>query len=169
MVEDTLKEFIEKHIDLIEQQNFKKLYTIIDSEENYDGEYSMYHNAGKLTDLFYKIGVDPLKGSDEIYPNMFVRSEIDHFDFPQGIKKLGTAAFYSCRNLNTIVIPEGVTAIPYECFAETYLEWIQIPDSVQMIDAGAFEYDNLFYIKCNLGSHADEWAKDHDIVVEYLS
>lgn len=166
MVDETIKKFVEKHINLIEAKDFAKIYELIDTNEAYDyeDEEGLYYNCGKLTDLFYKIGIDPLEGSKEIYPNMFVRSEIDHFTFPKGICQIGNAAFYDCSNLKHIVIPFGVKKIPFECFGNTYLESIELPLSIASIDEEAFASDNVFKVICEEGSYAESWANEQGLV-----
>lgn len=165
-LKEKVNKFIEDHIDLIDENNFKEFYNILDDTEN-SGD--LYYNVGVITDILYEAGIDPLKGSIEVYPNMFVHSEKHHIEIPNTIRSLGTSAFYCAFNLENFIIPRGVTKIPFECFEECYnLDWIEVPDTVVHIDPDAFSYDHVFVMKCVQGSYADKWADDHGLKVEYI-
>ena len=49
-------------------------------------------------------------------------------------------AFSSIRGCNTVIVPEGVTAIPEECFIASSFTTIQLPDSLTEISDTAFLY-----------------------------
>ena len=58
------------------------------------------------------------------------QSYID-FVVPEGVTKIGIAAFYRCTSLRSVVIPNSVTLIDLSAFSCCYnLESVTIPDSV---------------------------------------
>ena len=55
---------------------------------------------------------------------------------------IGNYAFYNCKNLNNIVIPESVTKINTNAFANSGLTGVYIPESVTAVNDDAFAYCN---------------------------
>ena len=61
--------------------------------------------------------------------------------FDRNVTTIGNEAFYDCRNLTSVTIPDSVTTIGYVAFSCcTSLTSITIPDSVTTIEGRAFEY-----------------------------
>lgn len=55
-----------------------------------------------------------------------------------GITNIGSYAFYRCRNLSSVAIPNTVSMIDMDAFSETALTSIVIPSSVRYIGPQAF-------------------------------
>ena len=115
--------------DLLNNNEFEELYNLID-KQNIGIDVT-----GKLTDLLYNIGIDPLKYMD-IVPDFFAwRSNRDHFNIPDTINYIGRGAFDCCYNLKDIYIPQGVTKINWATFRDCKsLKEVFIPDSVNSIE-----------------------------------
>jgi len=63
---------------------------------------------------------------------------------PENLKIIGREAFRKCIRLRDIVLPEGLTEIPYGLFESCYsLGEIHIPDSVMKIREKAFSFCGL--------------------------
>ena len=65
---------------------------------------------------------------------------------PSGITTIQTGAFYDYADPNKclvkhVVLPEDVTTIKNGAFMRRYLESVRIPDSIEVIEENAFEYD----------------------------
>ena len=60
---------------------------------------------------------------------------------PEGVTAIGDEAFANNSSVNTVTIPEGVTSIGYGAFQNTGLTSIDIPDSVTDIASSAFAND----------------------------
>ena len=58
---------------------------------------------------------------------------------PNTVETIGHDAFYGCKNLSSISIPESVTIIGDQAFIGTGLVSITIPSNIKTIDACAFE------------------------------
>ena len=54
------------------------------------------------------------------------------------LKSIDGRAFFACKHLKEINLPDGLTNIWDECFSETALESIRLPDNLKKIDYGAF-------------------------------
>ena len=154
MLDQELKEFIEQHIDMIEHGNFEDLYSAASDTE--DG----LSYPGKLTDILYGLGVDPLLNIDYI-PKFYldgssakeftvpshvinsVQSSFAYCSVPQ-VKlhdefELGTSCF--ARSLITSVrIPDIQIEIPVDCFFGCHnLEYVDL-NQVERIESQAFDY-----------------------------
>ncbi|MBQ8136065.1 MAG: leucine-rich repeat domain-containing protein, partial [Clostridia bacterium] len=78
------------------------------------------------------------------------QSELTNVSLP-GSVALGDSVFYVCRNLKTVELADGITAIPAEAFEYTALEMIRIPDTVSFIGNCAFGRTNLAEISLPAG------------------
>ena len=128
-----LKEFIEKYRKEINNQEFKKIY----------GEHSLVLNSsrdlGKLTELFYKAGVDPLRYLKVIPANYADTSTLRTMRIPSGVTHIGKDAFHHCRDLTSVAIPDSVISIgPWVFSGCSSLTSVTIPDSVTSIGEYAF-------------------------------
>ena len=65
------------------------------------------------------------------------------YDIPETVKTLGDSAFYGCRYLEKVNIPEGVEVLNNYAFGNCGLTEIYIPASVEFIGMWALNGDNL--------------------------
>lgn len=84
-----LKDFIKQYKSEIDALNFKEVY--------YQASLNL-EDRGKLTELFYKLGVDPLKTLDYIPDYFLLESSITSFVVPNHIKVIKEGAFLSVLN-----------------------------------------------------------------------
>lgn len=130
-----LRDFIEKYRDEINNKNFEEVYNKI---EQYVHIYTM---IGKLTDLFYKCGIDPLKYMTYVPKYYAFGSSIKTIDIPNNIKSIDRGAFSNCISLTSVNIPDNVTSIGEEAFRGcASLTSITIPDSIIQLDNEVFAY-----------------------------
>jgi hypothetical protein len=62
---------------------------------------------------------------------------------PASVSTIGAEAFKFCGIFNQVVLPNGLTEIADEVFANTGVKSVVIPDTVTEIGNGAFSYSNL--------------------------
>ena len=80
------------------------------------------------------------------------------------VTAIGDTAFYCCKSLENIEIPNSVTSIGDGAFSWcTLLASIEIPSSVTSIGDSAFFYCESLTIKCEAGSYAESYAKEKRI------
>lgn len=96
-------------------------------------EYTVYENAMYIGDTTnpYTILVSA------------VSQDIQRCDIHPSTKVIYDNAFSLCSNLTYIEIPNGVTSINYNAFANTGIKAITIPASVKNISVNAFAYCDL--------------------------
>lgn len=107
-ISQILKEFINKHKELINDNEFDELYN--KSNKLLMGDYFV------LTFLLNKVGIDPLKYMTYV-PAYYMENfkELTILRIPEGIKTIETEAFYGCSNLETLYLPLTLQSI--ESFA----------------------------------------------------
>lgn len=64
---------------------------------------------------------------------------VTSISLPETLTNIGTTAFYSCGGLKQVVIPEGVTSIGRHAFASSGLTEVTVPNSVTQIGEYAFQ------------------------------
>ena len=72
------------------------------------------------------------------YSTFYSCYELTSVTIPDGVTSIGIDAFHNCWSLTSITIPEGVTSIDNYTFCNTGLTSITIPESVTSIGAQAF-------------------------------
>ena len=122
-----LKDFIEANIDLIEQGDMRKVYSLRDS----------YHRS-ELTDVLMSAGINVFEQMT-IVPNGFAKGlDIQTIEIPEPIKRIDNYAFKG-SNIESITLPNTLQQLGYEVFSFfSKLNSLVIPDSVTHIDDSAF-------------------------------
>lgn len=96
------------------------------------GEYAFYGNDSLPV-------IDGLRYVDSVYVVEAADKERATYSFLPGTRWIGSAAFAGCTNLETIVLPEGITHIGSRAFGDcAQLESITIPASLTHIGDLAF-------------------------------
>lgn len=151
-----LDKYIEQHIDLIDSNNFEDLY--------YGKDFPSECNKGQLSELLYKVDIDPLPYLDHV-PIGFLSHcpEVKELVLPSNIKYVSRMAFHwsgiqkitinkECKQfsvgafsfadwLKEIIIPKDsiLTKIAEDAFdACVSLERIELPDSLPALGDRVF-------------------------------
>lgn len=123
-----IKEFIEKNIDLINNNNFTELYYLCPNDDR-----------GSLTEVLYACGIEPLEYMTEVPARFASKCNITSINIPNSVTSIGVLAFSECSSLTSVTIPNSVTSIGFAAFTHCYsLTSVTIPDSVTSIGASAF-------------------------------
>ena len=113
-----------------------------------------YNNAENWENDVLYLGNYLLEASESITGEYTVKN---------GTKVIANEAFYECRDLTTVVIPDGAVSIGDKAFLRCYdLTSITIPDSVVSIGNEAFDKDGLFTICGYSDSKAELYAKENN-------
>lgn len=108
---------------------------------------------------------------------------------PEKLKTIEEDSFHSCINLEEITFPNGLESIGESSFYMSGLKKVLIPDSVSLIDSGAFSScskltkvfipDSVIKIRknafpnctiyCNKNSEAERYAKENGIIYKPIS
>ena len=121
-------------------------------QEESDAKYTYTLSASGITITGYT-------GSDKI---LYLPASID------GVKvtEIGREAFKGA-SFNKVVLPNGIEKIDWFAFSEcTYLECVEIPDSVKKIEYGVFDGVKKLVISCSNNSYAHKYAKSYGYSVE---
>jgi len=92
-------------------------------------------------EIYKQINPDISNWNIKYIPDNFFDSnkQIKEFTIPNGVTSIGQEAFADCSNLVSVVIPNGVTSIKWAAFYGcTGLTSIEIPNSVTSIREGVF-------------------------------
>ena len=126
-----LKEFIEKHITLIEKNEWEKVYEEL--LENYPV------SIATLTECMLEAGIHPEYYLQELPDYFLQRSDVEEINIPNNITAIGAYAFHGCTNLTTVVIPSSVTRIGRQAFGKCInLKTISILGKLPHMSEAAF-------------------------------
>ena len=82
---------------------------------------------------------------------------------PSAVKEIQAEAFAGAEGFAEIVLPEGVETIGERAFAESSIEKINLPRSVESIADDAFKGCDELTIYGETGSYAQTYAAEHSI------
>ena len=139
-----VKEFIERHIDKIENNEFSDLFEIASTA------LPIYEDVGELSTILEDAEIYPLDNLDCIPTAYFAgRQDIVRYMTPNKIDEIRARAFQNCSKLKDLILYRDVkwvnAYICWNCNFE-YLE-IQNPDIV--FAARAFNHCKIRHIKFN--------------------
>ena len=133
--------FIERNIDLIENFNYKDLYSKAKDEP------FVYEYLGIVTQMLLDVDLFPqYKVGNTIPPYFLANADIDTFEIPSNIRKLGAFSFYSAT-INTLIIPENLLQINEGTFKDSNIPQIYLPNTCNYIGPLAFCNSKITYIK----------------------
>lgn len=110
-----------------------------------DATYTFPDTVTELSEYcFHSSNIKTLTFSENIknigYRVFYSCDELEEIVLPQGLENIGNGAFYYCENLKAVNIPDTVLNIGESAFGNCYdLENVVIPDSVTEIGRWAFE------------------------------
>lgn len=106
-MDSKIKEFIQENRDLIKDDAWEKVYSLANaSTHNVPSEF-----IGEFTETLLKADINPLDHLNEVPTFFLYKSQIDRFNIPNNIERIGSFAFAGCKNLKSITIPDSVMSI----------------------------------------------------------
>lgn len=131
-----IKEFIEKHIDLIEDGRFEELYKL--QSKWYTVELARL--VGIFTETLLSADIDPAKYMKKIPPFYLTGTKIASYTIPQNITSIDWSAFIDCNEFTNVTIPDSVTSIGDYAFGYCEgLTSVTIGNSVKSIGKYVFK------------------------------
>lgn len=125
---DRIASIIEKNVDLIETNDFDRLYDSVD-------EILRPHLTQSLLDAH----IDPLEYMNVIWPYMYTQTTVRTVNIPSNIVQIGRHAFSICSDLTSVIFEEGLRSVGYNSFAQCKnLSNVTFPDSLEKIGEAAF-------------------------------
>ena len=108
-----LKEFIEDHIDLIEEKRWSAVYSYAKAEIPFQ--------VGNLSYNLIKAGVNPLDDINRVPSEMFCDAqELREIELPENILAIMRQAFKNCYQLTKLVLPLAIESIDETAFEGCY-------------------------------------------------
>ena len=183
MLTKDLKQFLEKNIELIENNKFDELY------ENATDLY-FSQTIGTLTRTLLKAEINPIEYLSGIpYCYLYGDSNITQFVIPENIKFIDSCAFCNCSQLHDVIFGKDVSVIYYGAFEgcteltnvtlneglleigqysfrNTNIEKLRLPSTLRSIDIQAFP--ELITLEVFPGTYAHEWAVTNGYEVELV-
>jgi hypothetical protein len=87
---------------------------------------------------------------------------------PDGVTSIGDWAFRACVALTSVIIPDSVLNIGDAFSACIRLVGVTLPDSVLYIGDDAFDWCDKIVLSVTEGSYAEQYAKENEISYEYI-
>ena len=107
----------------------------------------------ELRDLLIEQGIDPLKCVTKIPVRYFNNEDYDTLDLSDytSIKLIRSRAFTHC-NINTLILPNSISAVSCYEFYHSVINELVIPESTYRIEQAAFSYAsiNILHLPNNL-------------------
>lgn len=148
------KQFIEKHIDLIINNDWEIFF-----KDAPDGTGAYLYDAG----------IDFMSDIRTIPESCFEFANIDSVIIPEGVTSIGSSAFNGCTSLTSVTIPDSVTIIGAGAFYYcTSLTSVTIPDSVTSIGYSAFSGCKILE-SVNFNGTIAQWGqitRSHDAFID---
>lgn len=156
-----MKEFIQSHIDMIDNNEFTEIYT-----ELVNGSFTSNFVA-HFTKIMFDADINPMPYLEVLPPTFCQLTDITKIDIPdniqricssafllckqlekldlgRGVNSIDSNAFYGCENLKELVIPSNVKILASYSFGRCGLESVTIEAGVSSIGKGTFhECKNL--------------------------
>ena len=135
----------------------KSLSSVVLKNENVVIEPDAFRNCTALVD----------ENGYVIVNNIFYNycGDNSHVDIPEGVTNLGQCAFTFAPNVKSITIPTTIKRLPdYVLTLGEKLEDVYIPEEVKDFGKGVFKNCNNIKIHAPLGSAAEAYAKENDII-----
>ena len=103
----------------------------------------LYYSLGTTTATLVKDQSSDLS-TYKAYTSVDVPASVTYNDYTYPVVTIGTSAFESCTNLQSVTLPNSITAIYTDAFYGcTKLGDINLPEGLTTINSRAFEYCNL--------------------------
>ncbi len=83
---------------------------------------------------------------------------------PSELKRIDTEAFAGTKSVDKVIVPDGVLEIRAGAFAESSVNEIVLPGSIEFIAEDAFKGSSLTFINAPCGSYAYLWASEHGYI-----
>lgn len=128
---DKIKDFIEKYIKFIEENEWEKIYQAAPGD--------LKNDIGKFTEVMLAADIHPEYYLHELPKYFLLESNLKEFKITNNVTSIGSYAFMSCSKLTSVTIGNSVTSIGNWAFwCCSSLTSVAIPDSVTSIGKGAF-------------------------------
>ena len=126
-VTQTALQLIKDNLELIEENNFNKLYEIGDSE---------MVDCSPITAVLLEAGINPLPYMDKLPADyMKENKDISYFKVPGNCKSIRIGSLEKCQKLKKIDMEEGVKEIFYGAIYDNpELEEIILPKSIKSLN-----------------------------------
>lgn len=130
-----IAEFIQKHKQLILDNNFSDLYELAHKELYFSDK------IGQLTHILLSSGIDPIKqGQLSSVPAdyLYMNDNLTEFIVPSNVTKIENSAFQGCQYLRQVNLT-NVQEIEYSAFNRCYsLMHIDLPEGLKTIGDYSF-------------------------------
>ena len=114
-----------------------------EEEEEEEGEEENVTYAVTGGNITFNKKTGTVTAADKTVTEVLIPSKIDGV----AVRAIGKEAFYKCKSLTRVQLPEGLETIGQSAFEETSLVSVSIPDSVKRIEKWAFcVIDTLEYV-----------------------
>ena len=131
-------EFIKKHKELIDNNDFEAIYPLLETEE--------FDITGDFTQTLLEAGIDPIYKFEHMPKHYLNSSNIAEYTVPSHVKSIGVGAFANCTELERVNLSEGLLTILQSAFEDSSLRYITLPSTLEEIGMFAFAGCNITQI-----------------------
>ncbi|MGN1129862.1 MAG: leucine-rich repeat domain-containing protein, partial [Ruminococcus sp.] len=121
-----------------------------------DNEIKIVDYFGTDTDVIVPAKIDGYDVTTIEGGAFICKANVESVTLPEGVRYIDTYAFYGCKNLRNVTLPNTLLIIEKAAFRCTQITDIEIPDSVGVIRSNAFARTKLRNIKIGRGINTIE-------------
>jgi hypothetical protein len=108
---------------------------------------------------------------NKISTHMFTDTNLNHINIPSNITDIDDYAFYDCRSLESISLPNGITHLGSQCFYFVNTKKIIINNNITSLETPTFSFYNApsyFFIPTNLNELPSSFFNFSYGIMDYI-
>ena len=92
----------------------------------------------QLNEGLERLGAKEVINGKEYEGGAFAGTALESIRLPSTLKRIEAEMFYSCENLKSVDVPDGVELIGESCFKGSGIEQVKLPSTLKTLERQSF-------------------------------